>query len=138
MPDVALEVGVPAQVEIDPDPPVAGQPLADRGRQPIRETLGAIGGPAGPGQVVGLERVVVGGGLDGGHAEPVPGHDERPDRRIEPGVAVGQADLGQDGGRQARRSGRPQAWSWLPRSRVRWSCGHLLAFAPLGGLERRA
>ena len=34
-------------------------------------------------------------GLDGRDAQPVPGHDERPDRRVEAGVAIGQADVGQ-------------------------------------------
>ena len=95
--------------------------------------------PAGPGEVGRLEGGVVGDRLDGGHAQPVPGHHERPDRGVEPGVAVHQPDLGEDArgerGRARGSRGRP----WLPPGRDRrWSCGHLLALAPLGGLERRA
>ena len=64
---------------------------------------------------------------------------ERPDRRVEPRVQVGQTDLGEDrwaGGSGARScAGRP----WPFRCPRRWwSCGHLLALAPFRGFERRS
>ena len=104
VPDVPLEVGVAAQVEVDPDAPVAVEPPGDgAGRDASGSRSAAMGRAAGPRDVVGLERGVVRGRLDGRHAQPVPGHDERPDRRVEPGVQVGQPDLAEDVRGQGRR-----------------------------------
>ena len=64
---------------------------------------------------------------------------QRPDRRVEAGVAVGQADVGQHVRGEAGRSRHAEAGQRrLHGSIDRWSCGHLLALVPLGGLERRA
>ena len=41
VPDVALEVGVAAQVEVDPHPAIAGEPAGDRRGQPIGQPVGA-------------------------------------------------------------------------------------------------
>ena len=55
------------------------------------------------------------------------------------GVAVGQPDLGEHARGERGRGGRQQAGHGrLQVVDRRWSCGHLLALAPLGGLERRS
>ena len=56
VPDVAFEVGVAAQVEVDPDPTVAVEPPRDRGREPVRHGSTRMCRAPGPGQVVRLER----------------------------------------------------------------------------------
>ena len=90
-------------------------------------------------------RVVV-GRVDERHAAAVPGHDQRPDRRVDAGVGVGQADLDQHGGAERRRAparpGRPAP----PRrpsvagraDRASGSCGHLLELVAGLRLEHRS
>ena len=46
--------------------------------------------------MAGLEGRAVRGGVDVRHPAAVPGDGERPDRRIDVGVGVGQADLDED------------------------------------------
>ena len=60
VPDVALEVGVAAQVEVDPHPAVAGEPAVDGRGQASGSRSARMAGPAGPGEVGRLERGVVG------------------------------------------------------------------------------
>ena len=109
VPDVAFEVGVAAQVEVDADPPVAVEAACDRRGKALGHPLDGMCRAPGPGQVVRLERRVVIGRLDRRDAQPVPGHDERPDRGVEAGVAVGQADLGEHVRGEAGRSRRAEA-----------------------------
>ena len=106
-PDVPLEVGVAAKVEIDPDAAVAAEAAFD-GRAKRRRQLGRVDRTSGPRDVLGLERGVVASRLHGGHPEAVPGHDQGPDRRVHPGEPIGEADLDQDARSEGGRGVRHQ------------------------------
>ena len=102
---------------------------------------GAMARRPGPGPVRRLERGVVGGRLD------APTRRARSRRRRAARSASRTGRTGRPGrprrgrrGEGRRRRASASAADAPPRAgRVgRWSCGHLLAFAPLGGLERRS
>ena len=109
-PDVALERGPASQVEVDPNVPIAIQPALDRRRESSRKGVRAEDPAPSRRHVGGFELGVVldVDGLDRGDADPVPHHGQRPDRRIHPGVAVGEPDLDEDVTRQIRRCARQE------------------------------
>ncbi len=132
VPDVALEVGVAAQVQVDPDAAVAVQPARDG----PAETARAGARPGGSG-----DRSAPRGWPRTWHRPRRPRRPTRPDRS-RPRPAGRSASRTGRTGRPARpRPGRSgpgsrvpgsAGRSWQSRCRHRWSCGHLLAFAPLG------
>ena len=140
-PDVLLELAVAAQVEVDAHAPVAGEPALDRA---ARARSGSASGrerrAAGPGRVA--ARRTSRRLAPPLHAAAVPGHVQRPDRRVEAGDAVGQADLDEDvrgaAWRARSRSGRPRPPPGSRHRCERWSCGHLLALEAIARLERGA
>ena len=144
-PDVLLERAVAAQVEVDPDAAIAAEPPRDRVGQAWRQGLGPEGVAPRDRPMAGLERGVVHGRVDDRHSAPVPGHGQRPDRRIDAGVGVGQADLDEDGGSEGRgrRHGRgrpapPPRPCRRRADRASGSCGHLLELVTGVRLEHRS
>ena len=104
-PDVLLEWAVAAQVQRDADSAVTVEPAGDGALEAGRQ-LATDRPAAGRRQVTCLERGVVGGDVDGRHAAAVPGDDERPQRRLDAGVPVDEADLDQHRRAQRRRRRR--------------------------------
>ena len=106
-PDVALEVGVAAQVEVDAHAPVALEASGDGRRQPVGHAVLGVerraarsrphGGPR--------RRRRRGSASTSDDAQAVPGHDDRADRRLDAGVVVGQPD-GHEDARAQRGRGR--------------------------------
>ena len=92
-PDVLLERAVPAQVEVDPDPAIAAESPRDGLGQASGQRLMANAARPVAARWRASKAGVVRGGCDRRDAAAVPGDEERPDRRIDVGVGVGQADL---------------------------------------------
>ena len=101
-PDIPLERAVTAQVEVDPDPAIPTEAPRDRIGQAGRQGVGREGLSPGHGAMARLEGRVVLGRIHDRHAAPVPGDRERPDRRIDAGVGIGQPDLDEHGRAESR------------------------------------